>query len=150
MKYLKFLLINIVVFGGLLFGISLLFPSSSTVTKSINATTTKLSCQQILLDTANWKNWNSLAFQQPQAITIQLQNADTITTISCTNNQNRIKDSYLIYATDSLQTTITWRKTEALKWYAPFAKFRAMVTNKQIAAEMDSSLNRLKLVIEKH
>lgn len=149
MKYLKFLIINILVFGALLFGISLLFPPKNAISKSVNVTGSKQTCQNIITDTSGWKNWNRLAFQQSVKSKTSTVHTDTTLSVEYGNSSNLITDVFEIYTADSLQSVVTWKKTEKLPWYAPFKKFRAMVMNKTIAAEMDSSLNLLKEIIEK-
>jgi hypothetical protein len=148
MKYIKFLIINIIVFALLLFCISLVFPSQNALSKSVNLGAGREKCATYLSDSTHWKEWNSLRFQQEHNTGYNRVNTDSVIKIQYDNHRDLVTDIYEIYSADSLENILTWKKIERLPWYAPWKKFKAMVNNKQIAAEMESSLNSLKKNLE--
>jgi hypothetical protein len=140
MRYVKFLILNIVVFGSLFFGISLLFPSKNRFAKSVNVPVAKQRVQQILLNTSGWQQWNLLIAAE--------SDIKQITTDTTSLHFATYQKEFAFYAIpqDSLSTTLNCIYTEHLPWYNPLKKYAAMVNNKSTAWLLDTSLTKLKLV----
>jgi hypothetical protein len=147
MKYFKFLLINIIAFSSLLFLFSLLFPSQVVTSKTVSITSTKEKVKEKLCNTAYWKNWN-VFIKESSVERNMLYNSDTMY-FSFENNGHKITNTqFVIYQEQAASVLINWTLTEKLPWYQPWKKFSAMVSNKQVAAVMETSLNNLKAQVE--
>ncbi len=147
MKYFKFLLINIIAFSSLLFLFSLLFPSQVVTSKTVSITGTKEKVKEKLCNTADWKNWN-VFIKESSVERNMLYNSDTMY-FSFENNGHKITNTqFVIYQEQAASVLINWNLTEKLPWYQPWKKFSAMVSNKQVAAVMETSLNNLKAQVE--
>ena len=143
MKYVKFLLLNIIVFGTLLTAISFLFPSVIKTSKTINISGGENKIFAKLSDVSTWKSWNM--FSQ----TDYLVNATTITDNSSVITKWDYKKGrtlgceIIVYKSTSDSIPVSFTITEKLKWY-PWVKFSALVTDKAMGNAMELSLNNLK------
>ncbi len=137
MRYVKFLILNIVVFGSLFFGISLLFPSKNKFAKSVNIPVAQQRVQQLLLNTANWQQWNLLVAPQ--------NTIKQITTDTAGLHFTTAEKEFAFYTIpqDSASTTVNCIYTENMYWYNPLKKYAAMVNNKGTAWLLDTSLSKL-------
>lgn len=146
MKYFKFILINIIAFGMLFFLFSLLFPSQVVTSKTFSVAATKNAVLQKINNTADWQNWNALS-TTGAVKNISTSVSDTMFFI-IENNSQQIAANFILYQEQTNSVLINWAVVEKLPWYKPLKKFRAMILSKNIAAVMDTSLNKLKVQIE--
>jgi hypothetical protein len=145
MKYVKFLLLNIVVFGGLITGISLLFPSVIRTSKTINIASAQTKILAKVGDVKTWKDWNAFADDQSQVITTN--DSGFITSTWEENKGRNMKCEIMVYTSAGDSTPVNFMVTEKLKWY-PWEKFRALVSDKAISNAIEVSLDKLKKQIE--
>jgi hypothetical protein len=141
MKYLKFLLLNALVFGGLFSLISLLLPSSVGVSKSVSINSNKKSIAQQIAALNTWNvyssNNNTLLIQTDSLLKINHPSAGygNLSSIFILEGENIVN--------------VSWALQQKLRWYMPWEKFAAMVKEKSWIAGMDTSLNKLKALCEK-
>jgi hypothetical protein len=147
MKHFKFLLINIVAFSALFFLISLLFPGQLVTSKTISVAVSKEKIAAKLNNTTDWKSWNG--FADATAVTTHTtSNADSLVFSFENNSHHQLQSHYILYQEQANAVMLNWALIEKLPWYKPWKKFSAMVTSKEVAAVMDSSLNTFKIQIE--
>ena len=147
MKYIKFLVLNIIVFGTLFTLISSLFPSVIQTSKTINIGGGENKILARLLNVATWKDWNM--FSQTDSLT----NATTITDSARAvtkweyNRGRKLLCEIAVYKATGDSIPVSFTITEKLKWY-PWEKFRALVSDKAIANAMELSLDNFKKQID--
>ncbi len=146
MKHIKFLLINIIAFSFLFFLMSLLFPSQVVTSKTVSVAATKESVIEKLKNTADWKKWNT--FSNSEMVNNNAKNISDTLSFSLVNSNHEITSNFFVYKEETNTVLVNWAIVEKLPWYKPWKKFSAMVLGKQVAAEMDTSLNNLKVQIE--
>lgn len=131
MKYIKFTLLNIVVFGGLLLLLSLALPSSVAFSTDkvfdINAAAMMPKIKQ-------FDKWSLLAGKDDVIKT----EGDSIVTIQHKNEKLGNLTSRFYLSADST-THINWAVLKPLPWYKPWEKFTAMLQDKGWRSAMDSS-----------
>ena len=147
MKYVKFLVLNIIVFGVLFTLISLLFPSVIQTSKTINIGGGENKILSSLFDATSWKKWNM--FSQTDSLT----NATVITDSSMVvtkweyNRGRKLQCEIAVYKSTTDSIPVSFTITEKLKWY-PWEKFRALVSDKAMSNAVELSLDNLKKQIE--
>ena len=147
MKYVKFLVLNIIVFGVLFTLISLLFPSVIQTSKTINIGGGENKILSSLFDATSWKKWNM--FSQTDSLT----NATVITDSSIVvtkweyNRGRKLQCEIAVYKSTTDSIPVSFTITEKLKWY-PWEKFRALVSDKAMSNAVELSLDNLKKQIE--
>ena len=147
MKYLKFALLNIIVFGTLITGISLLFPSVIHTSKTINIGNTQSNIVTKVNSIHTWKDWNSFSKLGSVPDLTFSNNADAVSTAWDFNEGRNMQCEILVYHSAGDSTPVSFVVTEKLKWY-PWDKFRALVSDKVIATAIESSLDKLKKQLE--
>jgi hypothetical protein len=147
MKYFKFLLINIIAFSSLFFLFSLLFPSQVVTSKAVSITSTKENVREKLSNTTDWKNWNVFIKESGVAKNV-MGNSDTLYFSFESSGHKITNTQFVIYQEQTASVLVNWNLIEKLPWYQPWKKFAAMVSNKQVAAAMETSLNNFKVQAE--
>jgi hypothetical protein len=147
MKYFKFLLINIIAFSLLFFLFSLLFPSQVVTSKTVSIISTKENVKEKISNTANWKKWN-MFIKDNTVEQGAISNGDTLYFSFESNGHKITNTQFVIYQEQTASVLVNWNLTERLPWYQPWKKFSAMVSSKQVAAAMETSLNNLKAQAE--
>lgn len=147
MKYVKFLVLNIIVFGVLFTLISLLFPSVIQTSKTINIGGGEKKILSSLSDFTSWKKWNMFSQTDSSVSTTVMADSTTVVTKWQYNRGRKLQCEIAVYksATDSIPVSFTI--TEKLKWY-PWEKFRALVSDKAMSNAVELSLDNLKKQIE--
>ncbi|MBS1511373.1 MAG: hypothetical protein JST86_11070 [Bacteroidetes bacterium] len=146
MKYIKFLLLNIVAFGGLFFIISLLFPGQVVTSKTISINSTKEKIATKVQAIAQWPQWNLLS--NNGSVSADAGNtADSLVFHLQNNNGSELMFRFTVYDQQNTRV-LNWDVVQQLPWYKPWRKFSAMVLNKDIANAIDSSLNIFKQQVE--
>ena len=126
MKYVKFLVLNIIVFGVLFTLISLLFPSVIQTSKTINIGGGENKILSSLFDATSWKKWNM--FSQTDSLT----NATVITDSSIVvtkweyNRGRKLQCEIAVYKSTTDSIPVSFTITEKLKWY-PWEKFSSLL-----------------------
>jgi hypothetical protein len=147
MKYFKFLLINIIAFSLLFFLFSLLFPSQVVTSKAVSINGTNQKVKEKLNNTAGWKNWN-VFIKENEVVKEVISTNDTLYFSFESSGHKITNTQFVIYQEQTASVLVNWTLTEKLPWYQPWKKFAAMVSNKQVAAAMETSLNNFKAQAE--
>ncbi len=147
MKYIKFLLINIIVFGTLFTLLSLLFPSIIQTSKTINIAGSENKIQASLSDVAAWKNWNMFSQTDPLTNAITITDSGKAVTKWEYSKGRKLQCEITVYKSTSDSIPVSFTITEKLKWY-PWEKFRALVSDKAMSNAVELSLDNLKKQIE--
>jgi predicted PurR-regulated permease PerM len=143
MKYIKFLIINLIVFGMLFFCISLLLPSTVSVSKSVIINCKTAYAVNEVKAIQNWPTWNVYTSNNNK---VELAN-DSIVKVAHPSNASGNLLSTFFFANESA-TTVNWVLQQRLHWYNPIEKFSALLKEKTWITGMDSSLNKLKQICE--
>lgn len=147
MKYVKFLVLNIIVFGVLFTLISLLFPSVIQTSKTINIGGGENKILSSLFDATSWKKWNM--FSQTDSLTnaIVITDSSMVVTKWEYNRGRKLQCEIAVYKSTTDSIPVSFTITEKLKWY-PWEKFRALVSDKAMSNAVELSLDNLKKQIE--
>ena len=147
MKYVKFLVLNIIVFGVLFTLISLLFPSVIQTSKTINIGGGENKILSSLSDATSWKKWNM--FSQTDSLTNATVMADSTMVVTKWeyNRGRKLQCEIAVYKSTTDSIPVSFTITEKLKWY-PWEKFRALVADKAMSNAVELSLDNLKKQIE--
>lgn len=147
MKYVKFLALNVIVFGVLFTLISLLFPSVIQTSKTINIGGGESKILSKLSDVTSWKKWNM--FSQTDSLTNTAVAADSTTVVTKWeyNRGRKLQCEIAVYKSNTDSIPVSFTITEKLKWY-PWEKFRALVSDKAMSNAVELSLDNLKKQIE--
>ncbi|MEI8060568.1 MAG: hypothetical protein WCG67_10460, partial [Ferruginibacter sp.] len=112
MKYLKFVLLNIIVFGSLFTGISLLFPSVIHTSKTINIASPQNVIITKLSDVHSWKDWNSFALLGSVRDVTTTTNTDAVSTTWDFNEGRNLQCELLVYQSSGDSTPVSFVVTE--------------------------------------
>lgn len=148
MKYFKFLLINIIVFGVLFFSLSLLFPNTINTNKAITILAGKEKVYNTIKSIQHWKQWNAFDKNGSVAIALQSSSNDTIATVWKHQDGQVLYSVHNLVAISDDSTVVNWSLQEKIKWYQPLKKFAALFTNKKTGYAIEISLDNLKKQIE--
>ena len=146
MKYFKFILINVIAFGMLFFLFSLLFPSQVVTSATVSVAAAKNVVTKKINNTSDWPIWNALA-KNGIINNNTRPGSDTMLYI-IENNNRKVEANFIIYQEQTNSVLVNWAVVEKLPWYKPWKKFSAMILSKNMAAVMDTSLNKLKTQLE--
>ncbi len=175
MRLFKNILIGLLVLSSIIFLISLLFPSTVTVTREITIKASVSAVHQQMIYPQNWKNWypklqeNSVNIKQALATIapgspalfewhsvngkkyeLKITQLDSLMfeTVFSSNNQTIMQNRFLLSGEQGGKVTrLQWKSLMSLGWM-PCQKFSGIFTEKMIAPKMESSLNNLKVYIE--
>lgn len=147
MKYIKFLVLNIIVFGVLFTLISLLFPSVIQTSKTINIGGGQNKILNRLSDVTSWKKWNMFSQTDSSTNTTVVADSTTVVTKWEYNRGRKLHCEIAIYRSTTDSIPVSFTITEKLKWY-PWEKFRALVSDKAMSNAVELSLDNLKKQIE--
>jgi hypothetical protein len=147
MKYVKFFLLNVIVFGSLITGISLLFPSVIHTNKTINISSAENNIVTKVNDVHTWKDWNSFSKLGSVPDLTTTNDSDAVSIAWDFNQDRNMKCEIVVYKTAGDSTPVNFLVTEKLKWY-PWEKFRALVSDKAISNAIEQSLDKLKKQLE--
>jgi hypothetical protein len=148
MKYIKFILLNVIVFGVFFFLLSLLFPNTINSNKTITVLANKEKIYHTILSLKDWSQWNEFDKIDGITITLKFANKDTIATVWRQKNGSTLLSIHNIITASNDSTIINWQLQEKMKWYQPLKKFAALFTDKRINYAMEISLATLKKQIE--
>lgn len=169
MRFLKQIFIGLLVFAILLFGISLLLPSSIDVSKSVLVYANHQKVNSTIADLTQWKNWNPI-LQDPQIryeiatpqqvswksrdgiaqeITLEQAAPDSISITIRSDGKQVFTSGFntISHQQDSLLTKVEWWISEDLKWY-PWQKFYGLFAESFRDAYMENTLQSLKDYLE--
>jgi hypothetical protein len=143
MKILKLALISFVIFSLILYLISLLIPSDIRVSRAINIVASKEKVEKRILDTRSWPEWNELVNNKIEITVDSVLPGHIVTTWKTKDRE--IKSSFVLEEAAGI-TVVQWYFEFHLEW--PWDKFGSLVLDKQFGTPMESSLNKLKKLVE--
>jgi hypothetical protein len=147
MKYIKFLMLNVIVFGTLFTLISLLFPSVIQTTKTINIGGGQTKIAAKLANVAGWGSWNNFVVTDIAVKPITTTDSMAVTTQWKFNKGRNLNCQIAVYAAAADSIPVSFTVTEKLQWY-PWKKFSALVSDKAMGNAIEVSLQNLKKQIE--
>ncbi len=162
MRFIKLGIISIIVLFMVTTVISLLFPSTVIVSRSVNVSAPKDSVLLLIDNMGNWKRWIE-GMDQPSVKIFSDTEADmagtkvVINNISDTvigslwqNKQGKYMISSIRLYKDSSGgiTVVNWQFEQKLKWY-PWEKVGSMMNEKILGPMMETNLTHLKALAEK-
>jgi len=140
MKYVKLFIISIIVFGLMIFLISLLFPSVTYVSRAMNSAggqdATRSRLPQLFSRAFNNQN-PKLAFVKDY-----LPNADTLQFY--VKDYEQVSGGIAIYAMGNDSSTIQVFYKITVPWYKPWQKFGLMINEQKYGPSLDTALYRMK------
>ena len=167
MKFIKLVVISIVILFALITGIGLLFPPNVTVMRSINISAPEDSVYAMLDNIDNWQYWMFDSARAPKILSQNSagKNAEaqvgkstiTITQVTDTSVEsiwqtgkmhNQLCDFVISQNNQTPGLQVTWYFQQHLNWY-PWERIGATLNEKILGPSMDSGFARLKRVLEK-
>jgi len=163
MRHIKLLLISIVVFIIILFGMSLLFPSNVVISRAVDISANANDVYKKLDNCVVWKSWvtqlNDASLQNITAtkihsdkldVTIIAVQSDKIISQWRVINGNLQESTMRIISSTSMPNAVTvqWQFEEHINWYQPWEKFASLVGDQILGTMMENNLNNLKKQVE--
>jgi hypothetical protein len=160
MRFIKLLIISVVVIFLLLTAFSSLLPSTVRISRAIDISEKPSRIMEELSNMQKWNEWNeytkTLTDKQVTtdsihsallSVSVTSSTASTITTNWHQQNRPSFPGVFNLTAGRSF-TTVQWYFEFHLKWY-PWEKFASIIYDKELGPEMQESLQNLKILIEK-
>lgn len=165
MRFIKLGLISVVFLFLLMLTISLLMPSSVSVSRVVDINAPADSVYNMINDLSKWKLWlenydstKTLVSPNTAGKGAQLKLDNTTVSIVETSSQNiktvwRVGNSaplpadFNIVSQSPSLTTLHWQFNQKLKWY-PWEKFAAIFSEKALGPFMEKSLDNLRRLLE--
>jgi hypothetical protein len=148
MKIIKFFVVNVIAFILFFWLLSLLFPSKTGISKTVNIVSTKASIGTALQDTANWKTWNEFAKADKVFTEKQFANSDSIVMIWRNTIGSSLTAVFRMIGNNPDSTIVNFELIQQLHWYQPLEKFATIFAEKKLGPGMEVSLNNLKQQLE--
>ena len=165
MKLIKLALISVVVFGGLLWGITLMFPANTVISRAINIGGKASTILDTLQQNANLLN--TILVTEDTTLQLQIGNkpfykndlynamaqtavpdADTLF-FSMEQQNNRIAAGGLaLYQLSEDSATVQLFYVFQTPWYLPHQKLKMMMADKAMGGNLDKQLQLLKAKLE--
>ncbi len=163
MRYFKLLLISITVFALILFGMSLLFPSSVVISRAVDISANSTEAYKYINSCASWKLWvaqlkdpsltvlsDTKIHSSKFEINITDKQSDKIVS-EWKDNKGLVQHSTMRIITSPTlpnATTVQWQFEENIHWYQPWEKFASLVGDQILGTMMEDNLNNLKKILE--
>jgi len=141
MKYIKLFFISVFVFALMIFGISLLFPTITFVSRAMNVGGNKAAVRPTLPQFAQ------VGFKHlVPAITIDFKpNSDTLVF-----SNDKVQGGLAVYDAGNDSTTLQVYYRVYAPWYRPWKKFGLMVNEEKYGPSLDSALSEIKKLSGKY
>jgi hypothetical protein len=169
MRFLKLVLISILVLFIVITFVFSLFPSHIRISRVVNIHSSKEKIAQVISDLKTWKDWNEFfndsssgnslstpsigkgasAASRSLRVTILNAGKDSITTSWTPKDKQPFSGGFNIVQTDSDNVVVEWYFNFHFRWY-PWEKLGSMYYDKQLGPLMEKSLSGLKNYLENH
>ena len=149
MKHIRFLLLNIFIFGLMAFLLSLLFPSTVSTSKSININASQHQIANVLKDTDNWGKWNVIANSPSTTTTITSAQRDSMIMAEISNGHQMLMNQFNLTSYDQSTTAVHYTIIQNNAWYKPWKKLLLLFSEGKFGKPMELSLQNLKSLAEK-
>lgn len=162
MKYFKLFLISVVVFSALLFCLSLVFPSTTYVSRAVNVKVEKnrlndsmpelytLAFQEknkkipSIGNTLDSLNLRDKDFDKKrQIVSLSINNSYGDTLISTSSFSSDIEQAVSVYTAGDDSTTVQVFYKINVPFYKPWKKFALMLNESKYGPSLDSAVNRI-------
>lgn len=164
MRFIKLIIISVIVLFAIATAISLMLPSKVLVSRATDITTNADSVKPLITNLSKWQQWmkidstgalkydaekNTLSLNN-SLISIKNNTDSTfITTWGNGTGKNEIESTHRIISMSPNTITIQWQMVQYVKWY-PWEKFASMLNDKILGTFMEQSLSSLKQKAEQH
>jgi carbon monoxide dehydrogenase subunit G len=162
-RFIKLGIISVIGLFAVVTAISLLFPSTVIVSRTVNISSPRDSVLPLVNNMHNWKRWIQGMDQSTVKIfsdteadmsgtKVVINNiSDTAVTSLWQNKQGKWMISSFQLFVDSIHSTtiVNWQFQQQLRWY-PWEKFASMMNEKIIGPMMETNLSRLKSLAERN
>lgn len=163
MKLARFGLISLVALFIVITLIGLLFPATVIVSRATDIVAPKDSIHAMIKDLNGWKHWvagmndSSVQLESPVKgtlgnTTVVITNVtDSTVKTTWTNKEGNVQTATinLFKYPGRMETVVQWEFRQHLKWY-PWERFGSMMNDKILGTMMETNLNNLKTLLEKH
>jgi len=165
MKFIKLILISIVVFFLLASTLGLLFPSTVVVSRVVDITAPKDSIYLLIKDINGWKKWmdglndttvimyNPLKAKLGSTLVIiqASKQGDSVINAEWISSNNGTQKSLIEIFQQPNQNTaaVHWQFIQHIGWY-PWERFASMMSDKIMGTMMEKNLNNMKILAESH
>ncbi|MES2776550.1 MAG: hypothetical protein V4722_20400 [Bacteroidota bacterium] len=139
MKYFRLFIISVVVFGLMIFCISLLFPSVTYVSRAMNIAGGRDSVRATMPQLFS-KGFNQ---QQTQIAFVKDFSASGDTLHFKINGQEQVNGALAVYAMGEDSTTIQVFYQINTPWYKPWQKFGLMLNEEKYGPSLDTAISRI-------
>ncbi len=158
MRFIKLILISVVVLSLLVTGISLLFPSTVIASRAIEINTTPDKIDYFVSDLNHWQDW--MSDWKENKVRLEKNTAyigtQTIQFLSKTNHSvlyrwvDTGQSHYLVqFEWTQLKDSsyvVHWSFEQKVKWY-PWEKFQTLLNDKLLGSKMELELQNLQAAI---
>ena len=161
MRFLKLIVISILLLFLLLTAFSSLLPSQVRISRAVDINTSNEKLRNELLNLENWSQWNEFIKMLPDqnitqrrittnqlTVTLDKFSKNVVTTQWVQQNGKTFPAVFNIISQDSLTTTLQWYFDFRFRWY-PWEKFSSIIYDRQLGPQMEQSLLSLKQLLEK-
>jgi hypothetical protein len=158
MRFIKFIIISIVILSLLVTGISLLFPSTVIASRAIEMKTDPQKIAYFVSDLNHWKEWMSDWKENKVVLENNTAHIGTQTVRFLDKTANKVsyewvasgQRPYLVQFEWTLlkdsSYVIHWSFEQKVKWY-PWEKFQTLLNDKVLGAKMELELQNLQMAI---
>ncbi|MFI5151949.1 MAG: hypothetical protein ACHQET_01365 [Chitinophagales bacterium] len=168
MRFLKLVLISILVFFIILTFLFSLFPSNIRISRVIQIQSSKEKIMATIGNLETWKDWNLLIYNSglrniripdpplgrgaslhsdQLTVTVEEMNADSLVTRWSKSNERKFRGGFYLVQSDE-SVTLQWYFDFHFHWY-PWEKLGALFYDKRFGFVMEKSLVELKTYVEK-
>jgi len=163
MRLLKLFLISVTVFLILLFGMSIILPSSVVISRAVDISANSKDAFNKINNCIVWKTWitqlNDSSLKNISAtkihsgkfeVTITSVEADRVISQWVDSKGNIQESTMRVISSPSVPnaTTVQWQYEEHISWYQPWEKFASLVGDQILGTMMETNLNNLKKLLE--
>jgi hypothetical protein len=145
MKWIKLAIISLIVFGFLLFLLSLLFPSQVFVTRAININAPSVEVLKKISDTSHWSEWNPFAKDDAGRLKIDSIVANGVE-YSYLLSSHTEHGNIILSVIDTASCEVRW--TQWKRAHYPWEKFSFFYQDKLYAPSFEKGLSRFKDICE--
>jgi Polyketide cyclase / dehydrase and lipid transport len=168
MRYIKLLLISVIVLFGMLTALSWFFPSHVRISRAINVAASREKVYAAVGDLRSWDNWNAFIRATPLTgrslsdpssgkgavlrsdqlrVTIMESGPDSITIDWRQTRGRRFEGGFNLLQLSRDSLTVQWWFDFHFRWY-PWEKMGSLVYDQQLGPVMEESLAGLKRWVE--
>lgn len=158
MRFIKFIIISVLLLGLLITAIASLFPSRVIVSRALEINSTPAKIAYYTADLTHWHEWMSdwkdnnvqikkdTAFIGSQTISLISKNDTSVTYSWITTGQPPYKVMIEWIPLQTGSYVIHWSFEQNVSWY-PWEKFRTLLNEKLLGSKMETELQNLQTAI---